>query len=97
MKRLLRFYDSAVAWLMHFGSDKYLHFIVGLLIAFFAAHILYCLVSYHLLSALFGIVLAMLIGIFKEELDEKRGGKFDIYDALFTSLGGVLGAILSVM
>lgn len=42
------------------------------------------------------VVFAIIAGFVKEQVDEKDGGKFDIYDMLATWIGGALGQCVSL-
>lgn len=70
------------------GSDKYLHFIVGMILA--------AIVRLHVgaLAALTAVVIVM---VAKESVDHfVRKENFDLTDALFGVMGGVVMLILMI-
>lgn len=71
--------------------DKNLHLSLGFLFtAYFAFAISFIpgIQKWHIVIAC--VVFAALFGIGKEIFDKRKKGVFDIYDAIFTFVGGVL-------
>lgn len=96
--KLFDYYDKTANYLAKFGSDKYLHFIVGIIISYLIALLFSytnpgCHVTAYMFTGILGTGLCMLA---KEAIDFFRGGFFDIKDFLFGFLGGVLGSILFI-
>ena len=89
MKKIIRYYDMAVARLCGYGSDKYLHLVAGVLIAYIVAE----MTGY----ALVGMIAAALAGVGKETLDYIRHKPFEMADILFTCVGGAIGCMLNVI
>lgn len=83
-------------WLTSIPSDKLLHFIVsGILYALFFKILVLAFGLYNTVPFIIAGVLAFGIGILKEYLDQKAGGKFDFLDLLADLLGIlVFGLIL---
>lgn len=84
IKRIYKLFER----LADIGSDKYLHFIVGMILA--------TIVSLHVgaLAALTAVVIVM---IAKECIDHfVRKENFDLTDALFGIMGGVVMLILMI-
>ena len=75
------------------STDKYLHFICGLIIAQVVAQLLSHWLAWWIISAL-GFLAAVMAGIAKEYYDKKHGELPERQDALATSLGGLLGVLL---
>lgn len=73
------------------GSDKYLHFIVGMMVA--------AIVRLHVgaLAALAALIFVTIVMIAKECVDHfVRKENFDLTDALFGVMGGVVMLILMI-
>lgn len=88
LRKVLNAYGKAAGWLCGFGSDKWLHFIVGLVIAFVVG----CVASEPLWSAgLLGVLIAFVVGFAKEIADSFTGGNGDLVDVIFTTIGGLAG------
>lgn len=70
------------------GSDKYLHFIVGMMVA--------TIVRLHV-GALAALIFVTIVMIAKESVDHFiRKENFDLTDALFGVMGGALMLILMI-
>lgn len=70
------------------GSDKYLHFIVGMILA--------AIVRLHV-GALAALIFVTIVMIAKECVDHfVRKENFDLMDALFGIMGGVVMLILMI-
>lgn len=73
------------------GSDKYLHFIVGMILA--------AIVRLHVgaLAALVALLFVTVVMIAKETIDHfVRKENFDLTDALFGVMGGAVMLILMI-
>lgn len=73
------------------GSDKYLHFIVGMMVA--------AIMRLHVgaLAALMALIFVTIVMIAKECIDHFiRKENFDLTDALFGVMGGVVMLILMI-
>jgi hypothetical protein len=73
------------------GSDKYLHFIVGMILA--------TIVRLHVgaLAALIALIFVTIVMVTKECIDHfVRKENFDLTDALFGIMGGVVMLILMI-
>lgn len=85
----MQLYDKITQPLLNVGSDKYLHLIISLLIAF-------------ILTVTFGWVVGvgvtLLIGIFKEAVIDLliRKQKFDDYDVAADIVGAVIGTVMAI-
>ena len=84
MKKFLKIYDRFASWICSFEADKYIHFIIGFLIAFVS------------LITLIVLVIGFVAGLGKEQVDKMRGEKFDIKDTYSTWVGVILGLILGL-
>ncbi len=96
MKKLSDVYNRFAGWLCSFGSDKYVHLFVGLLIGFFASLIFAATTKNGttLAYAFCGFLAAFFIMLLKEVIDFFREGVFDSKDWLFGTIGGIIGALL---
>ena len=73
------------------GSDKYLHFIVGMMVA--------AIVRLHVgaLAALIALIFVTIVMVTKECIDHFiRKENFDLTDALFGIMGGAVMLILMI-
>ncbi len=97
MKKFLKIYDRFASWICGFEADKYIHFIIGFLIAFVSFLFFYRMISKDIsLIALVVLVIGFVAGLGKEQIDKMRGEKFDIKDAYSTWVGVILGLILGL-
>ena len=87
-------YDRSANWLVKWGTDKYLHLIVCLLLAYITSGLLHLIFADKGACAVAGFVFALCIGVLKEALDRSRGGKFDVTDLYFDAVGAFLAMIL---
>lgn len=99
MKKIVEIYDRIANWLSSWGSDKWLHFVAGVVASFVFAKILMLTTMDARMTAcaMSGIGAAAFVGLVKEVCDTFRGGAFDPKDLLFTLSGGALGALLYLM
>lgn len=99
MKKILSVYDRVAEWLCSFGSDKYVHLLLGLLISFAVswAFMLTTMGATKPVCAVCGMIAAVFVGFIKEVVDFFRDKPFDGVDILFTIAGGVIGAVLYLM
>ena len=99
MKKLLKIYNRAAEWLCGFGSDKWVHFIVGAIISFLVAWIMMATTAgaTALGAAFSGAFGALIAGMGKEVADEFCDKDFCVADVIFTAVGGVFGGILFML
>ena len=99
MKKILKIWNEAAEWLCGFGSDKWVHFIVGAIISFLVAWIFMATTAgaTALGSAFCGAFGALIAGMGKEVADEFCDQDFCVADVIFTAVGGVLGGILFIL
>lgn len=99
MKKLLKIWNKAAEWLCGFGSDKWVHFVVGTIISFTVACILMLTTdgATELGSAFCGVFGALVAGMGKEVADVFCDKEFSLYDVIFTTYGGVFGGILFML
>lgn len=84
IERIYRIFER----LADIGSDKYLHFIVGMILA--------AIVRLHV-GALAALIFVTIVMIAKECVDHfVRKENFDLMDALFGIMGGVVMLILMI-
>ena len=98
MKKIYEYYQKVAEWLCGFGGDRYVHLVVGLLLAYLAANIgIYALHS-ELLPAMFvSFILISALGVVKELADYVLRKGFDGVDMLFTWVGSALGVLLCLL
>lgn len=79
--------------------DKILHFVAGIVICITIAFVMMYTTqnATPLASAACGLIAACLAGLGKEAFDWFRNTMFDVRDLLATALGGLLGAVCSLL
>ena len=76
------------------AADKWLHFIVGLVLAQLTIALLCAVQDDIILAYGAGMAVALAAGFIKELKD---GSHADVQDFLFTLVGGVVGALLALI
>ena len=76
------------------AADKWLHFIVGMVLAQLTIALLCAVQDDIILAYGAGMAVALAAGFVKELKD---GSHADVQDFLFTLVGGVVGAILAII
>ena len=76
------------------AADKWLHFIVGLILAQFTIALLCAVQNDIILAYGAGMAVALAAGFVKELKD---GSHADVQDFLYTLIGGVVGALLALI
>lgn len=76
------------------AADKWLHFIVGLILAQLTIALLCAVQNDIILAYGAGMAVALAAGFVKELKD---GSHADVQDFLFTLVGGVVGALLALL
>lgn len=76
------------------AADKWLHFIVGLVLAQLTIALLCAVQNDIILAYGAGMAVALAAGFIKELKD---GSHADVQDFLFTLVGGVVGALLALI
>ena len=76
------------------ATDKWLHFIVGLVLAQLTIALLCAVQDDIILAYGAGMAVALAAGFIKELKD---GSHADVQDFLFTLVGGVIGALLALL
>ena len=99
MKKILKIWNKAAEWLCGFGSDKWVHFVVGAIISFAIAWILMATTegATELETAFCGAFGALIAGMVKEVADIFCNKDFSLSDVIFTAVGGVFGGILFIL
>ena len=75
------------------AADKWLHFIVGLILCQLVIVLLLAVQNDVFVAYGAGMAAALVAGFFKELKD---GSHADVQDFLFTLVGGIVGALLAV-
>ena len=92
MNKLKEIYGKLASKLCAIGADKYVHFIVCMLIAWAVTRTLMACGTMYGLSALSGILVASVAGGCKEFMDYV----FDYDDLRADCYGAILGALLAI-
>ncbi len=80
---------------MDVSDDGYFaHFNVGLLIGGLVSYLIFKKTGNKIKSLVFGILIATIFGVGKEVIDPYLGRNVDIYDLIYTVLGGVVGSLI---
>ena len=85
-----------IKWLYNIKTDKLLHFIASLGVM----QVSYGILHYFLLdkwSLLIALGIAILVGVFKELYDKKKGGIFNKEDIIADTIGTLIGFILTII
>ncbi len=80
--------------IVNVAADKWLHFIVGFVLAQVVIAVLDWFVADKFVVYGAGMAAALVAGFFKELKD---GSNADIADFVFTLIGGIVGAVLAVL
>ena len=81
--------------LFHVSKEGYLaHFNVGFLIGGLVSYFIFKKTGNKIKSLIFGILIATFFGVGKEVIDPYLGRNVDIYDLIYTVLGGVVGSLM---
>ena len=70
------------------------HFNVGFLIGGLVFYLIFKKTCNKIKSLIFGILLATFFGVGKEVIDPYLGRNVDMYDLIYTVLGGVVGSVV---
>ena len=98
MKKIYDFYQKVAGWLCHFEGDKYVHLIVGLVLANIMVHVGVSVIHSELLPAMFvSFIIVDFLGIAKETIDFVLRKGFDGVDMMFTWVGSALGVLLCLL
>ena len=98
MNKIYDFYQKVAGWLCHFDGDKYVHLIVGLLLAYIMVHVGVSVIHSELLPAMFvSFIIIYALGVVKELADYALGKGFDGVDMMFTWVGSALGVLLCLL
>ncbi len=98
MKKIYDFYQKVAGWLCHFEGDKYVHLILGLLLAYIMVHVGVSVIHSELLPAMFvSFIIVAFLGIAKETMDFVLRKGFDGADMMFTWVGSALGVLLCLL
>ena len=99
MKKLLKIWNKAAEWLCGFGSDKWVHLVVGAIISFATAWILMATTAgaTELGSAFCGAFGALIAGMGKEVADVFCNKDCRWSDVIVTAVGGGRGGILFIL
>lgn len=73
------------------AKDKLLHFTCSLILVFVSAGVCNLFKLDKTITFIISFVLVLIIGIIKEIIDSKRGGKFDFKDLIADFTGIILG------
>lgn len=97
--KIISTYDRIAAWLCGWGADRWVHLLFGLLISFNVSWALFVntVETTKLMCAFCGALIAILVGLAKEITDIFLDKPFDSMDALFTLVGGIIGALFYMM
>lgn len=94
----MEYYDKFANWLCSFTADKYVHLIVGLLLAYIMVHVGVSVIHSELLPAMFvSFIIVAFLGIAKETIDFVLRKGFDGVDMMFTWVGSALGVLLCLL
>ena len=98
MKKVYETYQKVAEWICHFTGDKYVHFIVGLLLAYLLVHVGTGWLHSELLPAMFVcFIITAAIGVVKELADYLLKKGFDGVDMMATWVGAALGTLLCLL
>lgn len=91
-------YNKLASFLTSFSADKYVHCLAGIIISMICTACAFKIWDADIFSSvLIGIIAAAGISIIKEIIDRLRAQIFDGSDIAAGTIGGFLGALLSLM
>lgn len=92
---MMNVFDKIARWLCKFESDKYVHLLVCLVLAFAIAHKSVDWGGAESGAAvIIGIGLSAGIAFVKEVIDFRTKGAADLRDLFFGIIGGVIGSLM---
>lgn len=99
MKKILELIEKLLTAIDKVPHDKILHMFCGYIISHIGNN-LYCLIlhpSYR--GAIAGLILAFVIGVLKEVYDDyyRKDKQVELADIAYTTLGGVMSSIISLI
>ncbi len=99
MKKILKLIEKLLTVISKIPHDKILNMFCGYIISHIGNN-LYCLIchaSYR--GAIVGVLLAFVIGVLKEIYDDcyRKDKQVELADIAYTTLGGVIGSIISLI
>ena len=81
--------------MFHVSENGYFaHFNVGFLIGGLVFYLIFKKTGSKIKPLVFGILIATFFGVGKELIDPYLGRNVDIYDLIYTVLGGVVGSVI---
>lgn len=80
-------WDKFVEKLVAFGTDKWMHVVIIMLIAWVTSLVLLPFGLHRAVRGLFGVLAGIILGIAKEVYDEKTTGIFDNRDLAADAIG----------
>lgn len=89
MGKIVKIYQRCAAWLASWGADRYLHLLVGLIVAYVVGLVADGGGSWAGAAGL-GVLAAVVLGFVKEVADSFATGEGDLGDIVFTAIGGAV-------
>lgn len=89
--------DKLTKWLVSFGTDKYIHLLTAMIVAFVAAFIFSLFGLHRAVNGLAGIVVGVIVSLAKEVYDEETTGLFDMKDLAADFIGLALFYVIHVL
>ena len=96
-------YNKIAEWLCSFSSDKYMHFIIMLIFAFFSIKLLIFIFTYAgcdypvLFATNLAVITGLIISIGKEKWDLRREGVYEKSDVIADAFGIISGCLMSII
>lgn len=88
---MLDLYTKIAEWLCSWRADRWLHFVVSLIIAFAVAKIATATGFDKGGAVATAFAVCIVLGVAKECLDSQRDCAFDVWDLLFGVIGTAVG------
>ena len=95
IKIMMKFYDKLAKWLCRFSSDKYVHFIVCLVVSFIVVRksIDWCRMEGDA-AVVVAIAFCLVAAVVKEIIDLRTKGVADVRDIAAGCVGAIVGSLM---
>ena len=90
-------FDKFAEWLVAFGTDKWIHVVAVMVVAWAVATVVSIFGLPRALNGLMGVAATIVAGVWKEAYDERTTGLWDNKDLVADGVGMVLFYLIYVV